>query len=412
MTARFSTRTIAEAVTALIDYRGKTPTKTDRGIRLITAKVVKDSRILDEPAEYIAEEDYDSWMRRGLPKCGDVLITTEAPLGEVAVLKSERVALAQRIILLRGNPEVVDPSYLFYALRSPFVQGELAARASGTTVLGIKQSELRQVRLPWYPLPIQHRIASILSTYDDLIENSLRRIRILEEMTKSLYREWFVEFRFPGHERVRFVDSPLGQIPKGWESAELQAAASLRRERFLAPRDSDLPLLDLARIPSKSWAIAEFGNPAELSTSRVCFEKGDVLFGGIRPYLHKTVIAPCRGVTNVSVHVLVPKKEEYAAFVGVLCFSDSTIAWADKHSTGTKMPVISWGDLSRMPLLLPCAQVARDFQSLTAPMIDLAGTLIDRNIILRGARDLLLPRLISGELDVSDLVITPSETVA
>ncbi len=134
---------------AIIDYRGKTPPKAPTGIRLLTAKVIKDGRIDKSRLEYISEETYEWWMRRGFPREGDLLITTEAPLGETAILRgAERVALAQRVILLRGNPEVVDQRYLFAAVRSPLVQGRLRQRATGTTVLGIKQRELRQVLIP------------------------------------------------------------------------------------------------------------------------------------------------------------------------------------------------------------------------------------------------------------------------
>lgn len=209
---------IEEATVCLIDYRGKTPPKTNSGVRLVTAKVVKGGQILDEPAEFIAEEYYDEWMQRGIPQINDVLITTEAPLGEVAILKKDaRIALAQRIILLRANPMHVNPMYLFYALQSEHGQNELKARSSGTTVLGIKQSELRKVRLPLLPLKTQQSIVDILLSYDELIENNQRRIKILEEMARSLYREWFVNFRYPGHEKDRSVKSALEKIPEGWE---------------------------------------------------------------------------------------------------------------------------------------------------------------------------------------------------
>jgi len=140
-------RPLADCMAAIIDYRGKTPRKTTAGVPLVTAKVVKGGRI-ETPDEFIAHEDYDTWMRRGLPCMGDVVITTEAPLGEVAQLDGSRVALAQRLITLRGNPDVLENDFLRYAMQSAFVQAQLKARASGTTVLGIKQSELRKVLLP------------------------------------------------------------------------------------------------------------------------------------------------------------------------------------------------------------------------------------------------------------------------
>jgi type I restriction enzyme S subunit len=224
----FEAKTIEEVTDTLIDYRGKTPPKTEEGVRLVTAKVIKQGRILDDPAEYIADDYYDTWMRRGLPKQWDLLITTEAPLGEVALLRtSQKVALAQRVILLRGKKGVIDQRYYFYALQSDFAQGELLSRATGTTVLGIKQSELRQVRIPYYPLPVQQKIASILSAYDDLTENNTRRIQILEEMAQMLYQEWFVNFRFPGHEQAKFVESELGPIPEGWGVKTLSDICSI-----------------------------------------------------------------------------------------------------------------------------------------------------------------------------------------
>jgi type I restriction enzyme S subunit len=219
----FKTKTIEEVTETIIDYRGKTPPKTVNGIKLITAKVIKDGRILDDNHEYISEETYNIWMRRGFPKQWDILITTEAPLGEIAQLRTtERIALAQRVILLRGNPKIIDQGYYYQALKSDFAKAELSARATGTTVLGIKQSELKKVKIPYYPLPIQRKIATILSNYDDLIENNTRRIKILEEMAQTLYHEWFVKFRFPGHEQVKMVESELGLIPEGWEVKEVQ----------------------------------------------------------------------------------------------------------------------------------------------------------------------------------------------
>ena len=244
------TITIEEATERIIDYRGKTPPKTNSGVRLVTAKVVKRGRILEEPKEFIAADFYDEWMRRGLPQQFDVLLTTEAPLGELAILHdSERIALAQRIILLRARPGHIDPHFLFYALQSDSAQGELKARASGTTVLGIKQSELRQVRVPTFPLPAQRRIAGILSTYDELIENNQRRVRILETMARALYREWFVEFRFPGSENVPRVASSIGDIPKGWEVKKLAAVAEVNRAKINVRNAPDeLHYIDISSV--------------------------------------------------------------------------------------------------------------------------------------------------------------------
>ena len=159
----------------------------------MTAKIVKNGRI-EPPTEFIAESDYDDWMRRGLPEPGDVVLTTEAPLGEVAQLSRNKVALAQRVITLRGKQSVLHNTYLRYLLQSNFIQHQLEARATGTTVLGIKQSELRKVDLLLPPLATQKAIAQILGTLDDKIELNRQTNKTLEAIAKAIFKSWFVDF--------------------------------------------------------------------------------------------------------------------------------------------------------------------------------------------------------------------------
>jgi type I restriction enzyme S subunit len=154
-------QTIEECMEAIIDYRGKTPPKTTEGIPLITAKIVDDDK-LKEPQEFISPDFYQQWMVRGFPKYGDILFTTEAPLGKVAQLRfREKVALAQRIILLRGKQNIVDNRFLLYALRSQKVSQDIKSRATGSTVKGIRQSEFRKVKIPVPPIDLQIRFARI-----------------------------------------------------------------------------------------------------------------------------------------------------------------------------------------------------------------------------------------------------------
>lgn len=183
---------LKEVVENFIDYRGKTPTKTESGVPLITAKIVKDGRIL-EPNEFIAKEKYESWMTRGYPEIDDVVLTTEAPLGEVALLKDKNVALAQRIITLRGKKDVCSNIFLKYYLQSSAGQFALQARASGSTVEGIKSSELKEVEISLPLLPEQKAIAEVLSSLDDKIDLLHRQNKTLEAMAETLFRQWFVE---------------------------------------------------------------------------------------------------------------------------------------------------------------------------------------------------------------------------
>ena len=223
-------QTIEDSMETIIDYRGKTPRKTKLGIPLITAKIVKNGRIMS-PNEFIGPEDYDSWMRRGMPKVGDVVMTTEAPLGEIGQLDDCNVALGQRLITLRGKPELLNNTYLKFAMQSVFVQNQLRARSTGTTVIGVRQSELRKVEIPLPPLAEQQRIGHILGSLDDKIELNRQMNETLEAMARAIFKSWFVDFdpvraKMEGREAVgmdadtaalfpsAFQDSPLGEIPR------------------------------------------------------------------------------------------------------------------------------------------------------------------------------------------------------
>ncbi|MFN6302740.1 MAG: restriction endonuclease subunit S [Planctomycetota bacterium] len=398
--ARFSTLTIEEATERLIDYRGKTPPKTDSGIRLITAKVVKGGQIHDDPAEYIAADFYDEWMRRGLPQKLDVLLTTEAPLGEVAILRDDaRIALAQRIILLRAKPELLDPLYLFYALQSDFGQGELRARASGTTVLGIKQSELRKVRIPVFPLPIQRRIAGILSAYDELIENSQRRIKILESMARGLYREWFVHFRFPGHESVPRVKSPLGEIPEGWEVKAFSQLASYVNGYPFKPAQlgkEGKPIIKIKEL--KAGIVADTPrNPGEDIPEKYNIRDGDVLFSWSAD-LDAYLWMGGEGLLNQHLFTVLPADGISLAF----CFHALKEAMPRFRalSLGATMHHIKRSALDQVFTVVAPMTTRKRFDVLVEPIHKQLITLTNYITNLRRTRDLLLPRLLSGQIDV------------
>jgi type I restriction enzyme S subunit len=182
------TRPLEQCMDAIIDYRGKTPRKSSFGVPLITAKIVKNGRIL-EPDEFIPFEDYDDRMQRGIPKAGDILVTTEGPLGEIAQLDDKKVSIGQRIITLRCNENIIYNDFLKYLMMSDYIQEQLVSRSSGTTVAGIKQSELRKIDLLIPPLSVQRRIADILGALDDKIELNHRMNRTLESMARAMFTE-------------------------------------------------------------------------------------------------------------------------------------------------------------------------------------------------------------------------------
>ncbi len=399
--------TVEQVTERLIDYRGKTPPKTDAGVRLITAKVIKRGQIVLEPAEYIAVDFYDEWMRRGLPQDLDVLITTEAPLGEVALLRfREPVALAQRVILLRANPGVIDPVYLFYALQSEVARADLHARASGTTVSGIKQSELRQVRVPVPAVPVQRRIARILSAYDDLIENCERRIRLLDEMARALYREWFVLFRYPGHEKTRFAESPLGRIPKGWRFGTLSTVARVNAEQVDVKRPpARIQYIDISSVsPGNVESFTEYDFEDAPGRARRVVHHGDVLWSCVRPNRrsHALVLFPDEATIASTGFAVLTAEEVPFTYLYAATTTDEFVGYLEKRATGAAYPAVTAKVFEDAPLLIPEPSVLERYAVAVNPSAEAVALLRRRIENLRKTRDLLLPRLLSGQLELAD----------
>lgn len=316
---------------------------------------------------------------------------------------------------LRPSRTHVNPAYLFWALQYLYEIGVVEQYQVQSTGISNFQFEsfIEEELLPLPPLPLQERIAVVLSRYDALIVNNTRRIQILEEMARTVHREWFVEFRCPGHQDALMVDSKnLGPIPAGWDVRHLGELCELVKQPFSPREHSDLPLLDMARMQRGTLAVNEVGDPDELSSSRTVFEENDVLFGSIRPYLHKVALAPFRGVTNTSVLTIRARDHGLQAFLAVFLSSTAVVAWADQHATGTKMPVIKWSALEQMPVVVPDKTALGRFSEATAPLLAFLKLGYAWNRNLMSTRNLLLSRLMSGEVDVSQLAIDTSELVA
>ena len=180
-----ASKRLEEVVEAIIDYHGKSPEKTAEGIPLITARLIKEGRILGA-TEFIAPESYSEWMRRGMPKQGDVVFTTEAPLGQVAQIDNPDVALAQRLVLLRGKSKELDNTYLRFALRMNSVAEQIRKRATGSTVLGIRQKELRQIEIPLPALEVQRDFARLALAIEDEIQRLRQRADSIQALKDSL----------------------------------------------------------------------------------------------------------------------------------------------------------------------------------------------------------------------------------
>lgn len=167
---KFKTYTMEDALDQIIDYRGETPKKSIKGIPTLSAKSVKNNFIDYSLCYYISTDEYRNFMVRGFPKIGDILLTTEAPMGLVARLDRDDVAIAQRLLTLREKKDILDNDYLLYYLQSPIGQSLLKSRETGTTVTGIKQSEFRKIEINIPNIIIQRKISVFLMKIDEKIK--------------------------------------------------------------------------------------------------------------------------------------------------------------------------------------------------------------------------------------------------
>jgi type I restriction enzyme S subunit len=342
----------------------------------------------------------------------DLLVTTRDLttaanfLGLVArAPESEAYAVNQGVTVFRVDESRVDRDFLAYWCEGDEYRGHVKGHYAGATQIHIRHADLMAapVRLP--PLTEQRRLASILSAYDDLIENNTRRIAILEEIARRIYEEWFVRFRFPGYEGVRMVGSELGLVPEGWQLCVLgDILENVRIAARAGDHLSSRRYVPIDCIGRETLALAEFKPWTEAQSSLVLFEEDDVLFGAMRAYFHKVCIAPFPGVTRTTCFVLRPRRPELASFGTMTAFAKPTVDYAAKHAQGATIPYAVWdSSLARMPILLPADGLLRQFEIAVAPMLAWVKGALARQNNLRETRDLLLPKLISGELYLSAL---------
>ena len=336
-------------------------------------------------------------------------LTQDAPiLGSPAFVKEDDKFLHNQRLgkIVDLDQTEMDRSFLYYLFNFPSVRNQIKATATGATVKHTAPDRIYNVTVNLPPLPTQRKIAAVLSVYDDLIENNTRRIKILEEMASAIYREWFIEFRFPGHEQVEMVESELGLIPQGWEVGELgDLAESVRRNIKQSDINQETPYLGLEHLPRKSIALSNWDSVDSINSAKLAFKKGEILFGKIRPYFHKVGVAPLDGICSSDTIVIRPKRNECFATTLSYVSSEHFIEYATITSQGTKMPRADWKVLVKYPVIIPPEQITQRFSSFVRDVVDQIQNLIFQNRNLRQTRDLLLPKLISGEIDVSELDI-------
>ena len=373
------------------EYPFITPTDITMGSRIVQTE------------RFLSQKGYEYRKNRLLPP-DTVCVTCIGSLGKIC-MTTVPSATNQQINSIVVNPSKYDPYFVYYLLRTK--KAVIQSLAGGTAVPIVKKSTFAGINVCVSPLPTQHKIAAILRPYDKLIENNTRRIQILEEMAQIIYRQWFVEFQFPGHENVPMIESELGVIPRGWEITKLEDIVdNIRKTEKPGKHLEPLPYVPIDCFPRRSIALMQHKPSREAKSSLIAFKRNDILFGAMRAYFHKVVFAPSDGITRKTCFVLRSKTPNNYPFDLFTIFQDSTVKYASNYSTGSTIPYATWdGALAVMPIVKPPDPLVQKFSDIITPMLDSIRMLAMKNTNLRKTRDLLLPKLISGELDVSELDI-------
>jgi len=312
-------------------------------------------------------------------------------IGEVFYIEEDYWPLntALYVIDFKGN----HPRFVAYFLESVLRNYQ----SDKSAVPGVNRNVLHEINVRCPDTKIQERIASVLSAYDNLIENNRRRMALLEDAARQLYREWFVRLRFPGHEHTRITNG----VPEGWERKTLGDLCDEIREAVKPEAlEPDTPYIGLEHMPRRSISLSEWGEAEQVTSSKHRFREGEILFGKIRPYFHKVGVAFVDGVASSDAIVIRPIEPKVRGFVLMTVSSDPFVAvTAQTMREGSKMPRADWKQMQAYPTPLPPDGLLRSFESAIQPVVDQLRSLTFANHKLRTARELLLPRLMSGEVE-------------
>ncbi len=315
------------------------------------------------------------------------------------------------VMILRVNNNKCDARWLSYALSGPYKRKLLSIAGSGSTRETLVKSDIGRFSLSLPPVAYQRYTARILSSFDDLIENNRRRIEILEEMARLLYREWFVHFRFPGHEDIERVDSDLGPIPEGWEvsrvgntletvgggtpSKETEEYWTEGNVQWFTP--TDLTRAGAAFAFESGSKITELGLK---KSSAKLFPPGSVMMTS-RATIGVVSITTTAATTNQGFITTIPNECLPSSYI--YFWLQSNVDLFMSLAGGATFKELRKSTFRELPILVPSGSEIEHFKERVGPMMALISNLLRQNQVLLEARDLLLQRLVSGELDVSEL---------
>lgn len=375
----------------IVDCPHSTAKDEGTGYPLIRTPNIGKGRFNLEGVHRVSENVYRQRNLRATPQDNDLIFAREAPAGNVAIIKNgEKFCLGQRTVLIRPNPQYVSPDFLTYFLLAPQQQYGLLGTANGATVAHVNLPTIRELEIDIPPIETQRRIADILSTYDDLIENNQKQIKLLEEAAQRLYKEWFVDLRFPGHEHTRIVDG----VPEGWKKERLVDIADVQYGyafdgSLFNSKKSGTPIIRIRNIPEGQTE----DYTTETADSQYLVYNGDIVVG-MDGEFH---INSWAGDTAYLVQRTCRIKPPNSDLNGFLLWAVyEPIKYFERTVVGATVAHLGKKHIDTIQILVPTERFYLPFKAL----FDKRLLLMIQNKKIAEARDRLLPKLMSGEMEV------------
>jgi type I restriction enzyme S subunit len=374
--------TLNDVCEFIVDCLHSTAPIQDEGYPLIRTPNIGKGRLILDGVYRVSEDIYESWTRRAVPETGDLILAREAPAGNVAIIKNgQQVCLGQRTVHLRPDKSQVDPGFLCYYLLAPRQQGALLAGETGVTAKHVNMKDIRRLPLKGLPcLSVQHKIGQTISAYDDLIENNRRRIQLLEQAARLLYKEWFVHLSFPGHEHVKIKDG----IPEWWEKKPLGELLTLQR-------GFDLP--GSQRKEGRFPIYASTGINGCHTEAKV---KGPGVVTGRSGSLG-TVMFVAGDFWPLNTALWVKDFKLVGPHFAKHLLENMHL---EQYNGGAAVPTLNRNDVHGVEVLNPPSLLRQLFEEQSHDIVKQTDTLTSINSKLVEARDFLLPRLMTGEIAV------------
>lgn len=390
--------------------------KPDYAIMIRTTNFEKQN--FKNDLKYVSKDAYE-FLKKSKIKPNDILMNKIANAGSVYLMPDlgRPVSLAMNLFLLRTNRNLANQKYVYYYLKANEKYVKLFA--IGTAAKTINKTSVRNLKIFLPDLKIQKKIASILSAYDKLIENNNRRIEILEEMAQTIYKEWFVRFRFPGHEKIKMVDSKLGKIPEGWKIKGILDSAYFhyidknvskyegKKEYFATANIKGINIVkkgewfNFIDKPSRAQKIPELYSVwyAKMKDSYKVLGFAEVN----KPVTDRCILSS--GFDGFRT------EKKYFPFVYFTIKSKDFYQKKNQYCTGAVQISLAKKGLKNIKIIIPSEEIILGFCSIALPIINQIFVLQIKNDFLSKTRDLLLPKLISGKIDVSDLDINIEDDI-